>query len=105
MTLLLTLFAAVIVTIIWYCSRNARVLKIGTLCYLYWGASMMWFVDAVAEYATYKAAYFTPSIEDMINDIFLGLSVISLGLVIWTVYMLIKDPKGVVKRTLTKTDV
>ena len=105
MTLLITVFAAVISTLVWYTSEKARKLGEGILCYLYWGASMMWFVDAVAEYATYKEAYFTPTIEDMINDVFLGLSVIALGLVIWTVYMLLKDPKGVVKRTLTKTDV
>ena len=38
----------------------------------------------------------------MLNDTFLGLSVIALGLVIWTVVLLIKDPKGVVKAKLFK---
>lgn len=98
MTLLLTCMAAVAATIIWYSSEKARELKIGTLCYLFWGASIMWFVDAIFEYAELRAAYFTPAVEDMINDTFLGFSVIALGLVIWTVVLLIKDPKNVIKR-------
>jgi len=98
MTLLLTCMAAVTSTIIWYASEKARELKIATLCYLYWGASIMWFVDAIFEYIEIKAEYFTPAIEDMINDAFLGLSVIVLGLVIWTITLLIKDPKKVISR-------
>ena len=38
----------------------------------------------------------------MLNDLFLGLSVIALGLVIWLIILLIKDPKGVVKNVLFK---
>ena len=82
MTLLLTLIAAVVSTLIWYLSKRARTLKIVTLLYLYWGASLMWLVDAVFEYIQLRAAYFTPSMEDMINDSFLGLSVVVLGLII-----------------------
>ncbi len=40
----------------------------------------MWLVDAIFEYAELRAEYFTPAIEDMINDTFLGFSVIILGL-------------------------
>ena len=38
----------------------------------------------------------------MLNDLFLGLSVIALALVIWLVIVLIKDPKGVVRAQLFK---
>ena len=38
----------------------------------------------------------------MLNDTFLGLSVVALGLIIWLVILLIKDPKGVVKAALFK---
>ena len=102
MTLLLTIFAAVIATLVWYTSRTARELKIGILCYMYWGASLMWLVDAVAEYIELRAEYFTPSVLDMVNDVFLGFSVIALGLVIWIVYLLIKDPHNVVKKSLKR---
>jgi hypothetical protein len=100
MTLLLTLFAAVISTVIWYANENARQLKIGVLCYMFWGASIMWLVDAVFEYAELKAEYFTPAAQDMLNDFFLGLSVIALALIVWVIILLIKDPKHVIKKTL-----
>ena len=38
----------------------------------------------------------------MLNDLFLGLSVIALALVIWLVIVLIKDPKGVIRAQLFK---
>lgn len=97
MTLLISVFAAVIVTILWYTNQNARELKVGLLCYMFWGASLMWMVDAIAEYVELKAAYFTPALEDMINDTFLGFSVVAFALVIWVAYVLMKDPKNVVR--------
>ena len=103
MTLLLTVFAAVAVTIIWYSSEKARALKIGVLCYMFWGASLMWLVDAAAEYLEAGAAYFEPEVSDMLNDAFLGVSVIALALVVWVIILLVKDPKGLIgKRSQTK---
>ena len=60
----------------------------------------MWFVDAIFEYAELQAKYFTPSPAEMLNDLFLGLSVVALGMVIWIIILLCKDPKGVVKASL-----
>ena len=102
MTLLITVFAAIIVTIIWYKSPNRSEMKLGTLSLMYWGASLMWFIDAIFEYAELKEEYFTPAPVDMLNDFFLGLSVVALGLIIWLVIVLIKDPKGVLKTALVK---
>ena len=101
MTLLITVFAAVIVTVKWY-NRKDDSMKLGILCFLYWGASIMWLVDAIFEYAELKAEYFTPALEDMLNDAFLGLSVVALGLVIWIARLLITDPKGSVRTALKK---
>ena len=50
MTLLIAVFAAVITTIIWYTNDRRSQLKLGTLALMYWGASLMWMVDAVVEY-------------------------------------------------------
>lgn len=100
MTLLIALLAAVISTVVWYVSPKARALKISTLCYMFWGASMMWFVDAMVEFSELRAEYFEPAAADVLNDTFLGLSVVVLALVIWTVVLLIKDPKGVVKTAI-----
>ena len=100
MTLLLSIFAAVTSTLIWYTNAKARELRIGTLCYMFWGASLMWLVDAVYEYAELRADYFQPAAADMLNDTFLGLSVIALALVIWVVMILVSDPLGVVKKSI-----
>lgn len=102
MTLLTTVFAAVICTVIWYKTAPESEMRVGTLSLMYWGASLMWFVDAVFEYFEMGADYFKPAPADMLNDLFLGLSVIALGLVIWIVILLVKDPKGVVKAALFK---
>ncbi len=103
MTLLITVFAAVIATAKWY-ARKDDSMRLGILCFLYWGASIMWFVDAIAEYIELGAEYFTPAPADMLNDAFLGLTVVALGLVIWIVRLLVTDPKGVVRASLTKKD-
>ena len=102
MTLLITVFAAVICTAIWYKTAPKSEMNLGILCWMFWGASIMWLVDAIFEYAELKAEYFTPALEDLINDTFLGLSVVALGLVIWLIVLLIKDPKGVIKNKLFK---
>lgn len=102
MTLLVTVFAAIISTVVWYKRAPDNEMKVGVLCWIFWGASLMWLVDAIFEYAELKAEYFNPAPADMLNDLFLGLSAVALGLVIWLVILLIKDPKGVIKGMLTK---
>ena len=102
MTLLTTVFAAVISTVVWYKNAPKNELKVGVLCWMYWGAALMWLVDAIFEYAELGAEFFTPAPADMLNDFYLGLSVVALGLVVWVVILLIKDPKGVVKASLFK---
>ena len=102
MTLLVSVFAAVIVTAIWYKKQPDSEMRLGILCWLFWGASLMWLVDAIFEYAELGAEYFSPAPADMLNDLFLGLSVVALALIIWLVVLLIKDPKGVIKSKLLK---
>ncbi|MCH5186333.1 MAG: hypothetical protein J1F64_09475 [Oscillospiraceae bacterium] len=100
MTLLITVFAAVTSTIVWYVTSGN--MRLGMLSLMYWGAALMWFVDAVAEYIEKGAEYFTPAAADMINDCYLGLSAVAFGLVIWLVTVLIKDPKGKIGTALMK---
>ncbi len=100
MTLLTTVFAAVICTVIWYKNAPKNEMKVGILCWLYWGAALMWLVDAIFEYAELGAEYFTPAPEEMLNDFYLGLSAVALGLVIWLIIVLVKDPKGVIREAL-----
>lgn len=98
MTLLITVFAAAITTILWYNGKTER--KLGTLALMYWGASLMWFVDAVVEYLEAGAEFFEQPLADMLNDAYLGLSVVALGLIIWIVVLLVKDPDGKIKAKL-----
>ncbi len=100
MTLLITVFAAVISTVLWY--RGKSDMKLGVLCWLFWGASLMWLVDAIAEYIELGAEFFAPPVKDLVNDACLGLSVVALALVIWLVVLLIKDPSGKVRQALKK---
>ena len=102
MTLLITVFAAIITTVIWYKKAPNDTMKISTLCWLYWGASIMWLVDAIFEYAELHEEYFAPALEDMINDAFLGFAVVALGLIIWLVLLLVKDPEGKVRSVLKR---
>ena len=101
MTLLTTVFAAIICTVIWYKNAPKSEMKVGILCLMYWGASLMWLVDAVFEYVELGAEYFTPAPADMLNDLFLGLSAVALGLIIWLAILLISDPKGVIRAKLS----
>lgn len=102
MTLLVTLFAAIVCTILWYKKAPEDPMKLHILCFMYWGASIMWFVDAVFEYVELQAEFFTPAPADMLNDLYLGLSVVALGMVLWILILIIKDPKGIVKASLAK---
>ena len=102
MCLILTALAAIVSTVVWYCSATAREVKVSVLCWLFWGAAIMWFVDLVFEYAEEGAAVFEPSVAEMLNDSLLGLAVITLALVIWTVVYLVSDPKGVLRSVLLK---
>lgn len=97
MTLLITVFAAVSCTAVWYIVPRSRRYLLGRLCLMYWGAALMWTVDAAAEFIELKAEYFEPAPRDMLNDAFLGLAVTALGLVAWLVMLLIKDPNGALK--------
>lgn len=103
MTLLITVFAAIISTVVWYKNTDSK-LKLGTLSLMYWGAALMWLVDAVVEYIEVGAEYFMPEAADMVNDAYLGLSVVALGLVIWLVIVLVKDPNNKIRNILAKNN-
>ncbi len=43
------------------------------------------------------AEYFQPDIQNILNDTFLGLSVVAVALVVWLVVTITKDPNGIFK--------
>ena len=79
-------------------------MQLGTLCLMYWGASIMWLVDAIVEYSEIGSAFFEQDGAEMLNDLYLGLSVVALGLIIWLAILLVKDPRGVVRASITKSN-
>ncbi len=101
MTLLITIFAAVFVTVKWY-NRKDDSMQLGILMFMFWGASLMWMVDAVFEYIELRAEFFNQAPQDMLNDAFLGIAVIALALIVWVIRLLITDPKGTVRAALKK---
>ena len=102
MTLLITVFAAIIATVKWY-TRKDDTMQLGMLVFMFWGASLMWLGDAIFGYAEDGADFFAPAATDMLNDAYLGFSVVALALVIWIARLLITDPKGVVRSSMIKS--
>ena len=102
MTLLITVFAAIIATVKWY-TRKDDTMQLGMLVFMFWGASLMWLGDAIFGYAEEHADFFAPAPMDMLNDAYLGFSVVALALVIWLARLLITDPKGVVRKSMIKS--
>lgn len=108
MALLVTFIAAIIVTLIWYKRKNTEekdAYKTVALVYMYWGASLMWFVDLIVELVHDGAAVFYPgedaTLEEWqlhfyaaMNDLALGIAVVALALAVWLIIVLISDPKG-----------
>lgn len=65
----------------------------------------MGLADFMFGYAELKADYFNQSFESILNDSLLGLTVVTIGLVIWLVILLVKDPNGVFEKKFTKNKI
>ena len=96
MCLIITAFAAVITTIVWYGNAPNNQYKLSNLVLMYWGAALMWVVDGFFSVAEGEAF-----LDLSANDALLGLTVVLCGLVAWLVLLLISDPKKVLKTAWT----
>lgn len=102
MTLLITFVAAVIATIAWYVKAPDNTYRIGTLALMYWATVLMWCVDGIAELMAGEAFIEVADTAVMFDDALLGLLVVAVGLAAWAIYLLLKDPKGVIAKALQK---
>lgn len=102
MTLLISTFAAIAVSIIWYRGLPEDRYNIKDLVFMFWGATLMWFVDAVFAYMELGMEYFYPDAAALLNDTFLGFSVVAFALVIWFIRLLLRDPEHKIKNMLKK---
>ena len=94
MWLILISLAAVITTIIWYAKLPEDKYKIGFLSLMFWGATLMWFIDHLMAYFTEGGNFF----EINLDATMLGVVVIIVALIVWEFALLCGDPKGVLKR-------
>lgn len=102
MTLVITLLAAVVATIVWYALLPNKTYCVGALALMYWGAALMWAVDGIACLIEGEAFIEIVDKAAMLDDAILGFLVVVVGLVAWMIYLLIKDPKHALAKTLSK---
>ncbi len=98
MFLILTALAAIGSTIIWYVNAPEDKYKLGTLSFIFWGATLMWLVDHVMAYLSEGGEFF----EVNLDATMLGVTVVLLGLVVWMIALLVSDPKGVFNKLLKR---
>jgi hypothetical protein len=98
MWFIITALAAIVTSIIWYVKQPDEKYKLGLLSLMFWGATIMWFVDHVMAVAIEGGEFF----EVNLDATMLGVSVILLALVVWLVILLINDPKGALKKVFKR---
>lgn len=87
MHLIITALAALITTALWYKKRANDTQSLGTLCLMYWGASLMWLVDCAAVILSGEGE----DIDISLDAALLGVCSVILGLAIWFVIRFIKN--------------
>ncbi|HZJ75803.1 MAG TPA: hypothetical protein VFD25_04360, partial [Clostridia bacterium] len=87
MFLIITAFAAMVTTIIWYINAPEDRYKLSTLSFIYWGATLMWLVDHVIAYLTEGGDFF----EITLDATLLGITVVLVGLLAWIIILFVKD--------------
>lgn len=92
MCLLITAFAAVIATIIWFFQPDfSKIAKLGTLALMYWGAALMWTVDGF--FSVSEGGDF---LDLSLNDAVLGMVIILCGLIVWMIILFLHNPQRMI---------
>jgi hypothetical protein len=94
MWFIMTALAAVVTTIIWHIKAPEDKYKLGFLSLIFWGATVMWFVDHLMAYLAEREELF----EINLDATMLGLVVIIVALIVWEIALLLGNSKGVFKR-------
>ncbi len=85
MYFIITAFAAILTTMIWRKLSEDKY-QFSTLCFMYWGATLMWLVDHVIAFLTEGGAFF----EITLDATLLGITVVLCGLLAWVILALVK---------------
>lgn len=89
MYFIITAFAAIVTTMIWYKISEDKY-QLSTLCFMYWGATLMWLVDHLIAYFTEGGAFF----EITMDATLLGITVVLCGLFLWVILAFVKKITG-----------
>ena len=100
MTLVITLLAAAIATIAWYAVAPDNKLRLGVLALMYWGAALMWTVDGINGLIEGEGFIEIADTAAMLDAAVLGLLVVIVGLAAWALYLVVKDPKRIMRKSL-----
>ena len=96
MWLIFLFFAAVFTTALWYLWDKGEKYKLSVLALIYWGATIMVFVDHTLGYIMEGGNYFDTSLDAYI----LGVTLVLFGAVIWEAFLIIKDPARRLRKSL-----
>ena len=100
MTLVITFLAAAIATALWYAKAPNSDMRLGTLALMYWGAALMWCVDGINGLIEGEGFIEITDTAAMFDDAVLGLVVVVIGLAAWVIYLVAKDPKRALRKSL-----
>ena len=94
MWLVVVSLAAVITTAIWYAKDTDGKYKLSFLSMIFWGTTIMVFVDHVMGYIAEGGEFL-----EMIPDAtLLGVVLVIVALMVWEAVLLFDDPKGMLKK-------
>jgi hypothetical protein len=96
MWLLILFFSATISTALWYSKAEDDRYMLKFLSLIFWGASVMVFIDHLMSYITEGGEFIEVTIESTI----LGFVLVITALIIWEIALLIKDPKQVIRKKI-----
>ncbi|KAF5059427.1 hypothetical protein DSECCO2_336100 [anaerobic digester metagenome] len=95
MYFIITALAAILTTIVWRGMSEDK-FQLSTLCLIYWGATLMWFVDHVIAYLTEGGAF----LEISMDATLLGITVVVCGFFVWMLIAVVKNLRGVPRKDL-----
>ena len=96
MFFIITALAAIVTIVIWYVNAPNDKYNLSTLCFIYWGATLMWLADHVMTYLAEGGEFF----EITLNATLLGITAVSFGLVVWIVMLAVNDSKVIFNKLL-----
>ena len=89
--LIIISLAAVVSTLIWYIKSPRDKYKLGLLSLIFWGATVMIFIDHLIGYINERGEFLEMTGEAGV----IGLSLIVTALIIWVIAIVFSDPKKV----------